>query len=94
MQARNFAAEQARIFLQRLANGMQVLLTRPKEDSESLAALLKARGIKSLIEPMLTIYPRTNVRLLIDDIQALIFTSANGVRSLAEATTELSLIHI
>lgn len=70
---------------------MKVLLTRPKEDSESLAALLKARGIKSLIEPMLTIYPRTNVRLLIDDIQALIFTSANGVRSLAKATSERDL---
>ena len=77
--------------MQGSADEMQVLLTRPKEDSESLAALLQARGITSLIEPMLTIRPRTNVRLSIDDVQAFLLTSANGARSLAEATPERGL---
>ncbi|MGB1547132.1 MAG: uroporphyrinogen-III synthase [Alphaproteobacteria bacterium] len=70
---------------------MHVLLTRPQEDSENLAALLQARGIKSLIEPMLTIHPRPGVRLSTANVQAFLLTSANGARALAKATPERNL---
>ncbi|MCE2510894.1 MAG: uroporphyrinogen-III synthase [Alphaproteobacteria bacterium] len=74
-----------------MADEMLVLLTRPQEDSESLATLLKARGIASLIEPMLTIRPCADVRLSTRDVQALLLTSANGARFLAKAISERDL---
>ena len=60
------------------------LLTRPRADSEILAALLRARGVDSLIEPVIEILPLDGARLPpLAPIQALLLTSANGVRALA-----------
>jgi len=70
---------------------MRVLLTRPREDAEPLAALLAERGIDSLIEPLLEIVPRADAGLDLDGVQALLLTSANGVRALAELTPERRL---
>ena len=59
------------------------LLTRPRPDSEALAALLQEQGVDSLIEPVIDILPLEGARLPdLDDIQALLITSANGVRAL------------
>ena len=61
------------------------LLTRPRPDSETLAALLRDRGVESLIEPVIDIHPLDNVQLPnLDKMQALLLTSANGVRALAQ----------
>ncbi len=65
-----------------------VLITRPRGESESLAAILEPLGIDSFIEPMLTVMPRRDVRLPIETAQALLVTSANGVRALAGLTAE------
>jgi len=60
------------------------LLTRPRPDSEILAALLRARGVDSLIEPAIDILPLEGARLpKLDGMQALLVTSANGARALA-----------
>ena len=60
------------------------LLTRPRPDSEILAALLRASGVDSLIEPVIEILPLAGARLPgLDRMQALLLTSANGVRALA-----------
>ncbi|HKO06490.1 MAG TPA: uroporphyrinogen-III synthase, partial [Alphaproteobacteria bacterium] len=63
---------------------MRVLITRPLEEAQALAALLAERGIASLIDPLLEIRPLPSVELSLAGVQALIFTSANGVRAFAE----------
>jgi uroporphyrinogen-III synthase len=70
---------------------MRVLITRPRADAEALAALLGERDIGALIEPMLEIIPKPVPALELDDVQALLLTSANGARALALATDRRDL---
>ena len=72
---------------------MRVLVTRPAEDARSLVAALEARGHQAIIEPMLTITPVTGNGAPPDlaGVQALLFTSANGVRALARLSAERGL---
>ena len=69
---------------------MKVLVTRAEGDAEKLAARLAERGHESVIESVLTIrFPAAAARIIgpfLDGVQALLFTSANGVRAFAEAT--------
>ena len=62
---------------------MRVLLTRPREDSEGLAAQLAARGVDSFIEPLLEVRFRDGPPLELAGVAALLMTSGNGVRALA-----------
>lgn len=64
----------------------RLLVTRPAEDAEPLAARLRAAGFDASIEPMLDIVQRDGPALDLDGVQALLFTSANGVRSYARRT--------
>ena len=65
--------------------GPLALLTRPRPDSETLAALLRDRGVGSLIEPVINIHPLDDIQLPdLNKMQALLLTSANGVRALAQ----------
>jgi uroporphyrinogen-III synthase len=60
------------------------LLTRPRPDSKHLATLLRRQGIDSLIDPVINILPLADAALPpLAPIQALLLTSANGVRALA-----------
>jgi uroporphyrinogen-III synthase len=65
---------------------MRVLVTRPGEDGTALAEILGARGIESIIEPLLTIKQIEGPALELGNVQALLLTSANGVRALARRT--------
>ena len=65
---------------------MRVLITRPGEDGAALAEILGARGVDSIIEPLLVIKKIEGSALNLSNIQALLLTSANGVRALAEKT--------
>ena len=60
-----------------------VLITRPEEDALPLAETLRARDLRVLIEPMLRIKPIRNVTIDLEGVQALLFTSSNGVRAFA-----------
>lgn len=66
---------------------MRVLVTRPREDAAGLVAALAARGHDALVEPLLTIVPRDAVDWPPghERAQALLVTSANGVRAFARA---------
>ena len=66
---------------------MRVLVTRPREDAAGLVAALAARGHEALVEPLLTIVPRDIVDWPAGHelAQALLVTSANGVRAFARA---------
>lgn len=63
---------------------MKILVTRPRADAEELAKLLAARGHEALIEPLLDIATLPGDAVAADGAQALVFTSANGVRALIE----------
>ncbi len=65
---------------------MRILITRPHDDAEPLANMLRGQGHEPLIEPMLTIKIGARPKLDIKGAQALLFTSANGVRAAAKAT--------
>jgi len=72
---------------------MHVLVTRPEEDAASLAAALSARGHEPHLEPLLRIEPAPGVPtpLDLDGVQAILFTSANGVRALAHLSPDRGL---
>lgn len=74
---------------------MKALVTRPAADAADLAASLGARGIESIIEPLLEIrfIPEAGANLapMLADAQAVLFTSANGVRAFAAATSNRDL---
>ncbi len=59
------------------------LLTRPIEDSRSLADLLEARGHSAVIAPIMEVALREGPPPSLDGVQALLFTSQNGVRAFA-----------
>jgi uroporphyrinogen-III synthase len=69
---------------------MRVLITRPRADAESLAEALRERGIESLVAPLMSIEP-IDTALDLAGIQALLFTSANGVRAFADRSAERAL---
>jgi len=64
---------------------MRVLVTRPKEDAERIAAPLRALGATVANEPMLVIMPVAGPSVDLDDVQAVLLTSANGARALSVA---------
>jgi len=72
--------------------GPLVLNTRPETDSADLLAALETRGFRHLSAPMLAIsFPATDTPFDISPYQALIFTSANGVRAFDRLTNDRSL---
>ncbi|MDH3593294.1 MAG: uroporphyrinogen-III synthase [Rhodospirillales bacterium] len=71
---------------------MRVLVTRPEADAAVLVAALEARGHQALVQPLLVIEPAApEPPLDLAGVQALLFTSANGVRAFAEVSSERGL---
>ncbi len=70
---------------------MRVMITRPRADAEALAARLAERRIETLIEPLLEIIAKPRQALDLENVQALLLTSANGARALARATGQRDL---
>ena len=66
--------------------GLRALVTRPREDAESLVAALATRGVETLVDPLVEIHYQAAEALDLDGIQAILCTSANGVRALARAS--------
>jgi uroporphyrinogen-III synthase len=62
---------------------MRILITRPIDDARPLADALQERGIEVLIEPLLEIRHLEDAEIDLQGVQALLFTSANGVRAFA-----------
>ena len=70
---------------------MRVLITRPREDAEEIAALLRAAGHVPILAPLLRVNFHHGAPLALDDVQAILATSANGVRALARRSTRRDL---
>ncbi len=65
---------------------MRILITRPAEDGAGIAARLAERGHQGLIAPLLAARYDEARHLDLSGVQAVLVTSANGVRALARAT--------
>lgn len=61
---------------------MRVLVTRPIEDAEETATRLRDRGHATVIASLLDVRFRDGPELSLDGIQAIVATSANGIRAL------------
>lgn len=70
---------------------MRVLVTRPREDGEKLADVLGTRGIEVLLEPLLCVEYLEGPGLDLDGVQALVVTSANGLRAFARRDSRRGL---
>ncbi len=64
---------------------MRILVTRPAEDAATLAEQLRKLGIEPVIAPLFTVQQNADAEVDISGIQAIHFTSANGVRAFARA---------
>ncbi|MCF6197770.1 MAG: uroporphyrinogen-III synthase [Emcibacter sp.] len=67
---------------------MYFLLTRPEEDSRRLAKQLKSLGHSAFCAPLLTIANIPAPKIDLNPFQAVLFTSANGVRAFAHNTDD------
>ena len=76
---------------------MRIINTRPQPDSTSLTQALTVLGHEVIEAPLLDIrFEDRSGSLALDDVQAVLATSANGVRALAAATErrEISLFAV
>src|SRR5271169_2082066 len=71
--------------------GMQALVTRSREEAETLAGALAVRAVRALIEPLMEVHFRGTAAPDLRGVQAVLCTSANGVRALARASAERRL---
>jgi len=58
---------------------MRLLLTRTDTDGDPFVAALERRGVQVVHAPVLRIVPLLDAAVALDGVQALLFTSANGV---------------
>jgi uroporphyrinogen-III synthase len=72
--------------------GLRALVTRPREEAGALAAALAARGIEAVVEPLMQVHYRPPAALDLAGVQAILCTSANGVRALARTSKEREVL--
>jgi uroporphyrinogen-III synthase len=61
---------------------MRVIVTRPEEDAGPLCTALRDLGHEVIMAPLLEIVPREGVSIPAQPFQAVVATSANGIRAL------------
>ncbi len=70
---------------------IRALVTRPLQDSKLLVAALAKRGVSTFVSPMLSIVTVPSAAMNFEGVQAVLFTSSNGVRALAALTSRRDL---
>jgi uroporphyrinogen-III synthase len=65
---------------------MKILVTRPRAEGEEIAARLAEMGHQALLAPLLEPRFFEGPEPVLDDVQAILATSANGVRALIRRT--------
>lgn len=70
---------------------MRLLITRPQEDAVAIAELLRARGHVPIVAPLMAVQVREGSELALEGVQALLATSANGVRAASQRTARRNL---
>ncbi|MBC8036830.1 MAG: uroporphyrinogen-III synthase, partial [Rhizobiales bacterium] len=72
---------------------MNIIVTRPKEDGSPLKEKLETMGHRVILMPLLRIVPRPRAFIRKLPYQAIVITSANGIRALS-GHTELKSIRM
>ena len=72
---------------------MRVLITRPRDEAKELAGRIESLGCVPLIDPMIEIRMLSNVGIDSRNLQAVVFTSANGVHALASLPSGATVLH-
>jgi uroporphyrinogen-III synthase len=86
------AASPGAIFLASDAVGpVRLLVTRPRDDAETLAAILKRLGHEPVIAPLLELRFIAGEPIDLNGVQAILATSANGVRGFAANSGQRNL---
>ena len=70
---------------------MRLLLTRPREESETLAKKLRSHEIATDIDPLMRVEYLPTGQIDMSEYQALVFTSANGVRAFSHLKQDQTL---
>ena len=70
---------------------MRILVTRSGTEGAALLSLLNENGWESLHEPLLTINMREDLDIGINDVQAFLATSSNGVEALCNYKPDLRI---
>src|SRR5579884_1886528 len=70
---------------------VRLLVTRPRDDAEPLAEKLRLSGHEPVLAPLLELRFRQAGPISLHGIQAILATSANGVRGIAAALRERNL---
>ena len=70
---------------------MRLLITRPQEDAIAIAKILRALGHAPIIAPLMAVQFREGPALTLEGVQAVLATSANGVRAIAQRTPRRDL---
>jgi len=65
---------------------MRILVTRPEEDSYEVSQKLRAMGHAVIAAPLLDVQFHDGPEISMDGVQAILATSANGVRAIAQRT--------
>jgi len=65
---------------------MRYLVTRPRDDAEAFAKALHARGHGAIVAPIMEVHVIAGEPIALEGVQAVLATSANGVRALAART--------
>ena len=71
---------------------MRLLITRPQAEAEALAEILRARGHVPLVAPLMEVEVLDGPELPLLSVQAVLATSANGVRALAKRTSRRDVL--
>lgn len=70
---------------------MRLLITRPEEDAIVIAGLVRARGHTPIVAPLMGVQVREGAAVMLDSVQAVLATSANGVRAFAQRSPRRDL---
>ena len=70
---------------------MRILITRPLEDGQEIATRLAERGHQAVLAPLLTPRFDDGPELELGDVEAVLATSANGIRALVRRTPRRDL---
>jgi uroporphyrinogen-III synthase len=70
---------------------MRLLVTRPRDDAEAFANILRARGHEAVVAPVMEVHFIPGPLLPCEGVQAVLATSANGIRALAGRTKRRDL---
>ena len=65
---------------------MRLLITRPKDDAEAFAVILRMNGHRPVVASVMEVRTHMGTPLELEGVQAILTTSANGVRTFAQRT--------